>query len=129
MIYQALSDIDWFEWNGVKCTEYGMHVLSQPVHIRAAERASTVSIPGRSGSLTLFEGTDQNPKLDTLFAIADVLGLTLDDFNDRIKDGTSSEAGEVARRFDCLDGHGKRVVRAVLDLEYERCTGTDEGKE
>lgn len=74
-------------------------------------------------------GANQNPKLDTLFAIADVLGLTLDDFNDRIKDGTSSEAGEVARRFDCLDGHGKRVVRAVLDLEYERCTGTDESKE
>lgn len=58
MIFQALSDIDWFEWNGVKCTDYGMHVLSQPVHIRAAERASTVSVPGRSGSLTLFEGDD-----------------------------------------------------------------------
>lgn len=28
-------------------------------------------------------GANQNPKLDTLFAIADVLGLTLDDFDDR----------------------------------------------
>lgn len=30
-------------------------------------------------------GANQNPKLDTLFAIADVLGLTLDDFDDRPK--------------------------------------------
>lgn len=30
-------------------------------------------------------GANQNPKLDTLFAIADVLGLTLDDFDDRQK--------------------------------------------
>ena len=21
---------DWFSWNGVKCTEYGIHVLEQP---------------------------------------------------------------------------------------------------
>lgn len=53
-----LSDIDWFEWNGVKCTEYGMHVLSQPIFTIPAEKTSSVDIPGRSGSLTLLEGTD-----------------------------------------------------------------------
>lgn len=21
---------DWFEWNGKRCTEYGIHVLEQP---------------------------------------------------------------------------------------------------
>ena len=70
-------------------------------------------------------GANQNPKLDTLFAIADVLGLTLDDFNDRVKTGPSKEAIEAAERFDRLDDHGKRVVLAVLDLEYERCTGQE----
>lgn len=53
-----LSEIDWFEWNGVKCTEYGMHALSLPSAIRPSERISTTSIPGRSGSLTVLEGDD-----------------------------------------------------------------------
>lgn len=58
MAFHTLSDIDWFEWNGTKCTEYGMHVLSQPTITRATERGNTVSIPGRSGSLTMLEGND-----------------------------------------------------------------------
>lgn len=58
MATYQLSDIDWFEWNGVKCTDYGMHVLSQPTYVSAAEKVSTVDVPGRSGSLTLIEGTD-----------------------------------------------------------------------
>lgn len=57
MAYQ-LSEIDWFEWNGVKCTQYGMHVLGQPSVISAAERVSNEEIPGRSGTLTLLEGDD-----------------------------------------------------------------------
>ncbi len=33
-IIHSLSDIDWFEWNGVKCAQYGMHVRQQPSFIR-----------------------------------------------------------------------------------------------
>lgn len=51
-----LSEVDWFEWNGVKCTQYGMHVLGQPSILSAAERVSNEEIPGRSGTLTLLEG-------------------------------------------------------------------------
>lgn len=53
-----LSDVDWFEWNGVKCTDWGMHVLVQPDHIAPTETLSSTTIPGRSGSLTISEGTD-----------------------------------------------------------------------
>lgn len=53
-----LSDIDWFQWNGVKCTEYGMHVLEQPTYLRPKERIDYETIPGRSGSLALAEGDD-----------------------------------------------------------------------
>lgn len=56
-MYQ-LSDIDWFEWNGTKCTEYGVHVLRQPAPIRPIERISEETIPGRSETLTLKEGND-----------------------------------------------------------------------
>lgn len=47
---------DWFEWNGIKCTQYGIHVSEQPAITIPAERATFVSVPGRSGSLTQTEG-------------------------------------------------------------------------
>ena len=56
----TISDIDWFEWNGVKCTvsQYGMHVLSQPSIVSPLERSEQVNIPGKSGTLTMLEGED-----------------------------------------------------------------------
>lgn len=53
-----LESVDWFEWNGVKCTDYGMHVLTQPQIIRAPERVERIPIPGRSGALTFLEDED-----------------------------------------------------------------------
>ena len=47
---------DWFEWNGVKCTDYGMHVLTPPSIIVAKERVEDIQIPGKSGTLTRREG-------------------------------------------------------------------------
>ncbi len=47
---------DWFSWNGVKCTEYGIHVLEQPPPTIPLERVSCTSVPGRPGSLTILEG-------------------------------------------------------------------------
>lgn len=49
---------DWFEWNGVKCTEYGIHVSEHPPVTRPAERVTFTNVPGRSGSLTTLEGED-----------------------------------------------------------------------
>ncbi len=49
---------DWFEWNGRRCTEFGIHVLEQPVYTLPAERSTFTSVPGRSGSLTTLEGDE-----------------------------------------------------------------------
>ena len=49
---------DWFEWNGVRCTEYGIHVSEQPPITIAAERSTFTNVPGRPGSLTTLEGDD-----------------------------------------------------------------------
>lgn len=49
---------DWFEWNGVRSTEYGVYVLEQPPLTLPAERATFTVVPGRSGSLTTLEGDD-----------------------------------------------------------------------
>ena len=50
--------MDWFEWNGVRCTQYGIHVLEQPSITIPSERVTFTDVPGRSGSLTQMEGDD-----------------------------------------------------------------------
>ena len=47
---------DWFEWNGVKCTDYGIYVTEQPPPTIPEERVTFTDVPGRSGSLTTLEG-------------------------------------------------------------------------
>lgn len=49
---------DWFEWNGVRCTEYGIHVTEQPPITLPAERVTYTNVPGRAGSLTTTEAHD-----------------------------------------------------------------------
>jgi phage-related protein len=49
---------DWFSWNGVKSTGYGIHVTEQPSVIRPSERATFINVPGRIGSLTTLEADD-----------------------------------------------------------------------
>ena len=49
---------DWFSWNGVKSTDYGIHITTQPSVIRASERATFTNVPARSGSLTTLEADD-----------------------------------------------------------------------
>ena len=49
---------DWFEWNGVKCTTLGIHVLEQPPITFPSERVTFTDVPGRSGSLTTLQGAD-----------------------------------------------------------------------
>ena len=49
---------DWFEFNGVRCTEHGIHVTEQPSIIRPSERVTFTNVPGRNGALTTLEGDD-----------------------------------------------------------------------
>lgn len=49
---------DWFSWNGVKSTDYGIHITTQPSVIRPSERVTFTNVPARSGSLTTLEADD-----------------------------------------------------------------------
>lgn len=77
-------------------------------------------------------GKNQNPKLDTLVSIAEVLGITLEAFKDRtysMSDSQyvpSSAAIEFYKMYDCLDDHGKNVVDTVMRFEYDRCKAAPE---
>jgi phage-related protein len=50
--------MDWFEWNGARCTAYGVHVLEQPPLTAPSERVTFTDVPGRNGSLTTLQGDD-----------------------------------------------------------------------
>jgi phage-related protein len=50
--------MDWFQWNGARCTAYGVHVLEQPPLTAPSERVTFTDVPGRSGSLTMLQGDD-----------------------------------------------------------------------
>ena len=49
---------DWFEWNGVRCTDLGIHVTEQPIITIPNERSTFSAVPGRSGTLTTLEGDE-----------------------------------------------------------------------
>ena len=49
---------DYFIWNGVKSTDYGIHVSEHPPITLPAERSTQTNVPGRPGSLTMLEGED-----------------------------------------------------------------------
>ena len=52
------SILDYFIWNGVRSTDYGVYVSVQPPITIPAERSVQTTVPGRPGSLTTLEGED-----------------------------------------------------------------------
>ena len=47
---------NWFKWNGVSCTQYGIYVTERPPPTIPVERVTHTNVPGRAGSLTTREG-------------------------------------------------------------------------
>ena len=45
---------DWFSWNGVKCTEYGIHVTAQPSIICPSERVTYTNVLSSVINFTIF---------------------------------------------------------------------------
>lgn len=57
-------ELPWFKWNGVDAKTYGVQILTlPPIETTPLERTNEVSIPGRSGSLTITEGDDIYDKI------------------------------------------------------------------
>ena len=66
-------------------------------------------------------GVTASPTIQVMAKIAGALDRSVADFVDGPKaPGLSGEALALARDYDSLDGHGKRVVRAVMGEEKQR---------
>ncbi len=76
----------------------------------------------------ILNGTTKDPKLETLKAIAKVLGLTLNDFDDAMNEGGcqfSAKETELIKKYRLLDTYGTRAVDSILEAEYIRCSDND----
>ena len=103
---------DWFEWNGVRCTEYGIHVLEQPPITVPAERATHTNVPGRSGSLTTLEG-------DNVYDDMVLTATCLIDDPDRISEIAAWLKGSGTVTFANRDG-GFYYARVVNQIPFEK---------
>lgn len=48
----------WFKWNGTRSDTKNIEINEAPQIIRPEERIEHITIPGRSGDMTLLEGED-----------------------------------------------------------------------
>lgn len=88
------------------------------------EELSTASKIPVSTLKKIFTGVTANPPFETVRCITHAMHITTDDLlasmNQSVDYGLSPEALEIARKFDSLDAHSRKVVEAVVDLEAER---------
>lgn len=87
------TQLNWFEWNGVRSTDYGIIVLNQPPIMSAKERLSQVTIPGRSGTLTVREGP--NVFDDITYSVS----CTMDDSLDTLGNDIPSQIASWLRGY------------------------------
>lgn len=89
------------------------------INIKKTEKGITnADIAERTGiSISTIDkitsGKKQNPTLDTLQAIADVIGCTIDDFRDTPSVLPSLDAMDIARAYDLLNDDGKEMMKAA----------------
>lgn len=66
-------------------------------------------------------GITTNPSFDTVLAIAQALGCSLEDFMDEpVSKNISTSEQELIQKYRRLDAHGKEMVDTVLSKEIER---------
>lgn len=65
-------------------------------------------------------GKKNNPTLDTMQAIADAIGCSIDDFRDIPSNSFSAKAAVVARAYDCMSEYGKAIVDFIVAQEEKR---------
>lgn len=62
-------------------------------------------------------GKKNNPTLDTMQAIADAIGCSIDDFRDVPSKPLSTKAVEIARAYDNMSVYGKSLIDKIVENE------------
>lgn len=62
-------------------------------------------------------GKKNNPTLDTMQAIADAIGCSIDDFRDIPSNPLSAKATEIAHAYDSMSEYGKSLIDMIVENE------------
>lgn len=106
--------------------------IKSNLNLSTKEIASVSGIPEPTLE-KLFSGQTKNPGINSIQKLVHALGYTLDDLDDspQIKNAPSflsEEAKRIAKAFDSLDYHGKKIINTVLEEESHRMREEDAAK-
>ena len=102
-------------------------ILKEAREARGMTQKQVAEVLGRRQQIVgHWETGYAQPDANTLFELCDIYDISIDEAFGKKKelaeaDGSEGERSQFSEMFDALDDHGKRVVKAVLDLEYQRC--------
>lgn len=105
----------WFEWNGTDCRTKGIRLQEMPQIVRPEERVTHVTIPGRSGELTVTEDADvYESYIQTIPVIVDSKA--------HVKDAEDWLRGSGSVTFSCepTRKQNARVINAVTFKKHSR---------
>ena len=98
------------------------------VHGAKAEFARSLGFDGGDIVSMWIKGTSKSYR-NYLFDIAAMYKVSVDWLrglsDDATPDSPAYDAPEIAKKYRALDEHGKKLIDALLALEYERCTGIE----
>lgn len=90
------------------------------------EIAMASGIP-KSTVAKILAGVTKSPSVEAVKSIVYAMGFTLADLDDSQSGKASAvidaETETFTKKYRALDEHGKKLVDAVLDIEYERVAG------
>lgn len=86
-------------------------------------------------TISLYENGKRQPDYDTLIKISNYFNVSLDyllgqnrDLVDT-KDTLSLDEKQLIKKYRLLDTYGQKAVNHMLDIEYERCSPTEDPSE
>lgn len=106
----------------------GFEIINTLKRQKGLTNAKLASLTGITQSTIdkITSGVNKNPKLDTLQALCDALGCTLNDFSTRPAEtktapSLSDGAMKIAKIFDGLDAWGQKALLSAAEIEAARC--------
>ena len=75
-------------------------------------------------AIGLWENGKRDPSYETLLKIGEALNCSVSDLmSDTLETRLMATESPIVKKYNALDSYGKKLVNAILDMEYERCTG------
>lgn len=109
--------------------ELGSRIKEFRERLDISQKELAAKLGVSSARLSNWEQGINRPDVDTLPILCQALEISPNALLNVDQVPVSSEDLSLLRSYHDLDEHGKRVVDAVLQIEYERCVSDNTNKE